>query len=205
MWLLRVLVGGAVALIVSACGAAPRETPGWQLRQMADERTGNVSEQAQIDLPVTNGHAQLVAQCLKQDQGRAQNQIFGSDRAIEVEITFLTDNASELRVGPTRVTGGVKTVSLRASMAAGQAMDIGATVDRANAVKFDVDASLLATPNPPSALRVEAPLLFRRGARNEEPISYMQVIDLAPQDANLRALFNHCNEQRVTQTPAATH
>jgi len=204
MQLLRLLAGGAVALTISACGAAPSAARGWQLQQVTDD-VGKVSEQASIVLPVTNGHAQLVAQCLPQDQGRARNEVFGSDRAIEVEITFLTDHAGELHVGPTRVTGGVKTVRLRASAAAGQAMDIGATVDPANAVKFNVDASLLTTPHAPSALRVEAPLIFRSHARNAEPVSYMQVIDLAPRDANLRTLFNHCNTQRVTTAPAATH
>ncbi len=91
------------------------------------------------------------------------------------------------------MTGGVKTVRLRASVAAGQVTDIVGIVDHVNAVKFNVDASLFATRNGPSALRVETPLLFHANAQNAAPIARMEVIDLQPQDANLRALFNLCN------------
>ncbi|MBX9849704.1 MAG: hypothetical protein K2X64_10450, partial [Rhodocyclaceae bacterium] len=98
------------------------------------------------------------------------------------------------------------TVALRASVQEGQEERLVGFVDHINSVTTQVPVAAFYGADAVSALRVEIPLLLQSATSGQPPVSQNVVVDLLPQDENLRTLLNACDpsaSQAASSAPSA--
>lgn len=197
----------AAAFGLSACGQGGplnvgSTTPsGWQLQEVRDELTGTATQTAMFVSPFDNGQVELTATC------KGQQLLFQYDewgeiaplpnmaRVVEFRMTVIPANADDtfsLANAGTQL-GLQSNVALRASVQDGQEERLVGFVDHINSVTTQIPVAAFYGADAISALRVELPLLLQSATSGQPPVSQNVVVDLLPQDENLRTLLNACD------------
>ena len=195
----------ALALTLAACGqggpvgAAP--SGGWQVQEVRDELTGTATQSATRISPFDNGHVELTATCegeqilLHYDEWGEVGPVGGTGRVVEFRMTVIAANSDDtfsLANAGTQL-GLQSTVPLRASVQEGQEERLVGFVDHINSVTTQVPVAAFYGNDAISPLRVEIPLLLQSATSGQPPLSQNVVVDLMPQDENLRTLLNACD------------
>lgn len=194
----------ALALALAACGQGGvpgTASTGWQVQEVRDELTGTATQSATLISPFDNGHVELTATCkgeqilLHYDEWGEVGPVGGTGRVVEFRMTVIPANADDtfsLANAGTQL-GLQSTVALRASVQEGQEERLVGFVDHINSVTTQVPVAAFYGADAVSALRVEIPLLLQSATSGQPPVSQNVVVDLMPQDENLRTLLNACD------------
>lgn len=195
------IVLGAVLLAACGQGGPLGGVPaGWQLEEARDELTGTATQTATLVSPFDGGQIELTATC-KQGQliffydewGEAASS--GTGTVVEFRMTAIAANADDtysLANAGTQM-GVQSTVALRASAQNGQEERLVGFVDHVNSVTTQIPVTSFFGSTAISALRVEIPLLRQSASSGQPPLSQNVVVDLMPQDENLRSLLSACD------------
>ncbi|MBY0569108.1 MAG: hypothetical protein K2P70_17495 [Hyphomonadaceae bacterium] len=205
----------ALALALAACGQGGvpgTASTGWQVQEVRDELTGAATQTAMLISPFDNGQVELTATCegeqilLHYDEWGEVGPVGGTGRVVEFRMTVIAANADDtfsLSNAGTQL-GLQSTVPLRASVQEGQEERLVGFVDHINSVTTQVPVAAFYGADAVSALRVEIPLLLQSATSGQPPVSQNVVVDLMPQDENLRSLLNACDPHAATNaSPAA--
>lgn len=206
------------AVLLAACGQGVpvgASAAGWQVQEVRDELTGTATQTAMLVSPFDNGHVELTATCkgeqilLAYDEWNEVAPVGGTGRVVEFRMTIIPANADDtfsLANAGTQM-GLESTLPLRASVQDGQEERLVGFVDHVNSVTTQVPVAAFNGTNAISALRVEIPLLLQSATSGQPPLSQNVVVDLMPQDENLRTLLNACDpsaSQAATNAAPAT-
>lgn len=207
----------ALALALTACGQGGlpgTASTGWQVQEVRDELTGAATQSATLISPFDNGQVELTATCkgeqilLQYDEWGEVGPAGGTGRVVEFRMTVIPTNADDtfsLANAGTQL-GLQSTVALRASVQEGQEERLVGFVDHINSVTTQVPVAAFYGADAVSALRVEIPLLLQSATSGQPPVSQNVVVDLMPQDENLRTLLNACDpsaSQAASSAPSA--
>lgn len=197
----------AAAFGVAACGqGGPLDvgspTPnGWQIQEVRDELTGAVTQSAIFASPFDNGQVEMTATC------KGNQFVFHFDewgeiaplpnmaQVVEFRMTVIPANADDtfsLANAGTQL-GLQSNLALRASVQNGQEDRLVGFVDHINSVTTQIPVAAFYGADAISALRVELPLLLQSATSGQPPVSQNVVVDLMPQDENLRTLLAACD------------
>lgn len=205
----------AVALALAACGQGGplgAASGGWQVQEIRDELTGTATQTAMLVSPFDNGHVELTATCAGEqtleDRSRYSHNEMDllaavlsaegggpSPQMVEFRMIFIgaSDDQSFLLASDGAALGLQSTIELRASTQDGQEERLVGFVDHTNSVTMQVPVAAFFGSDAISALRVEIPLLLQSATSGQPPLSQNVVVDLLPQDENLRTLLNACD------------
>lgn len=213
----KTFVSLVTALALAGCGqSGPLGTTasGWQVQEVRDALTGTATQTATLISPFDNGQVELTATCkgeqilLRYDEWGEVGPAGGTGRVVEFRMTIIPANADDtfsLANAGTQL-GLQSTVPLRASVQEGREERLVGVVDHLNSVTTQVPVAAFFGSNAISALRVEIPLLLQSTTSGQPPVSQNVVVDLMPQDDNLRTLLSACDpsaSQAATVAPSA--
>jgi len=196
----------AAAVLLSACGQGGplgAGASGWRVQEIRDELTGTATQTAMLISRFDTGQVELTATCEEKlftalnSHGRPRA---GMHHVVEFRMTVFPANDDD-------TFSVANNGRLRASFQEGQERVVWGSVDHINSVTMEVPLAEFYGADAVTALRVEIPLLLQSATSSgQPPVSRNVVVDLMPQDENLRILLNACDpsaSQAASSAPSA--